>query len=270
MKQGRYYAVLTGDIIKSSQLSSKQLEAVRSSLLTAVSRVRSWKRGLVRGKPEFFRGDAWQLLLADPALALRVAVFLRASLLAHGLADSRVAIGLGAVEEISRDSVSLSTGPAFVLSGKALDQMTRYSNMTIEVPKAAGALSDWLPVAAHLCDSLIGQWTRRQAEIVRAAANPSEPESEEIGQSLRPAVSKQAVAKALSGANWYIVREAVRLFERTSWGSLLQSNPSDNQKQLSLPRQPKKIVSAQTTEKGCLHPDNRKRLSPPRQPKKVV
>lgn len=242
MKQGRYYAVLTGDIIKSSQLSSKQLETVRSSLLTAVSRVRVWKRGLVKGKPEFFRGDAWQLLLADPALALRVAVFLRASLLANGLADSRVAIGLGAVEKISRDSVSLSTGPAFVLSGKALDQMTRYSNMTVEIPKSAGALSDWLPVAGHLCDSLIGQWTRRQAEIVCAAAHPIEPDSEEIGQSLQPTISKQAVAKGLSGANWYSLREAVRLFERTSWERILSSSSPDNQKRLSATRQPKKVV----------------------------
>ena len=86
-----------------------------------------WKRSLVKGKPEFFRGDAWQLLLTDPAMAMRVGILLRASLLAGGLADSRIAIGLGEVEQISSERVSLSTGQAFILAGKALDNMTRYS-----------------------------------------------------------------------------------------------------------------------------------------------
>ena len=242
MTRSKHYAVLTGDIIHSSRLTPTQLEAVRSSLIGSVDKVRRWKRGLVKGKPEFFRGDAWQLLLADPAMALRVGVFLRASLLARGLADSRVAIGLGEVEEISHERVSLSTGQAFVISGKALDRMTRYSNMTIEIPKTVGPFSAWLPVAGHLCDSLIGQWTTRQAELVRAAVNPKEPGSEKIGQSLKPAVSKQAVAKGLSGANWYVIKEAVHLFEETSWGDLLSLDSSDNQKRLSPARQPKTVV----------------------------
>jgi hypothetical protein len=240
--RSKHYAVLTGDIIHSSRLTPTQLEAVRSSLIGSVDKVRRWKRGLVKGKPEFFRGDAWQLLLADPAMALRVGVFLRASLLARGLADSRVAIGLGEVEEISHERVSLSTGQAFVISGKALDRMTRYSNMTIEIPKTVGPFSAWLPVAGHLCDSLIGQWTTRQAELVRAAVNPKEPGSEKIGQSLKPAVSMQAVAKGLSGANWYVIKEAVHLFEETSWGDLLSLDSSDNQKRLSPARQPKTVV----------------------------
>jgi hypothetical protein len=251
MTQSRYYAVLTGDIIKSSRLSPSDLESVRSTLTGAINGVRRWKRGLVQGKPEFYRGDAWQLLLADPALALRVGIHLRASLRAAGLADTRVAIGLGQVEKISSERVSLSMGQAFVLSGKALDRMTRYSGMTIEVPNSAGPLSGWLQVVGHLCDALIGQWTMRQAELVRAAVNPEERGSDEIGQSLKPVVSKQAVAKGLSGANWYVLREAIRLFEGTAWGTVLRQAP-------------------QTTKNSCLPPDNQKRLSAARQPKKVV
>lgn len=222
MTQSKYYAVLTGDIIKSSLLSPAQLVSVRSSLIKAATAVKRWKCGLVKGKPEFFRGDAWQLLLTDPSLALRVGIFLRASLLAGGLADSRVAIGLGEVEVISSKKVSMSTGQAFVLSGKALDRMTVYWNMALEISKSAGPLSEWLAVAGQLCDSLIGQWTKRQAELVRSALNPKEPNFERIGQLLKPAISKQAVAKGPGGANWYVIREAVRLFERTSWEILLQ------------------------------------------------
>ena len=72
-----------------------------------------------------------------------------------------------------------------------------------------------------------------------------------VAQALKPAVSKQAVAKGLSGASWHVIRETVRLFERTPWESVLQL--------------PKK-----TTKNGCLVQDNLKRLSKRRQPKRVV
>lgn len=242
MTERKYYAVLTGDIIGSSRLRPAQLEAVRSSLTGAVEEARGWKRGLVKGKPEFFRGDAWQLLLTRPAMAMRVGVFLRAALRAGGLADTRIAIGLGTVEKISSRRVSLSTGQAFSLAGKALDNMTLYSSLTIGVPESAGPLSEWLRVAGHLCDSLIGQWTRRQAEIVCAAVDPTEPDYERVGRSLKPAVSRQAVAKGLSGASWYVVREAVRLFEATPWDNVLRPGCPVNQKRLSGLGQPKKVV----------------------------
>jgi hypothetical protein len=185
--------------------------------------VRGWKRGLVKGRLEFFRGDAWQMLLTDPAVAMRVGILLRASLLAEGVADSRISIGLGTVEKVSSRKISLSTGQAFLLSGHGLDKMTQYSRMTVEVPKSVGPLSDWLAAASHLCDALIGQWTRRQAEVVCAAVDPREPEHEEIARKMLPPVSKQAVAKVLNGASWYAIREAVRLFERTPWQGVLRS-----------------------------------------------
>jgi hypothetical protein len=250
MTQPKYYAVLSGDIIKSSRLGPRQLESVRSLLMRTVDAARGWKRGLVKGEPEFFRGDAWQLLLTDPAMAMRVAILIRASLRARGLADSRIAIGLGEVQRISSKRVSLSTGQAFVLAGKALDRMTRYSNLTIGIPDSAGPLSGWLSVAGHLCDSLIGQWTRRQAEMVRAAIHPKEPGYEKIGRRLRPAVSKQAVAKGLSRASWHSIREAVRLFEETSWQTVLHPRNRDTPPRLSYLRQPNSFVLLQTTQKG--------------------
>jgi hypothetical protein len=238
MTQLRYHAVLTGDIIGSSRLRSPQMKSVRSSLVSAVDVVRRWKRGLIKGKLEFFRGDGWQLLLTDPAMAMRVGVFLRASLLAGGMADSRIAIGMGKGEETNSAKLALSTGQAFVLSGHALDEMTHYSSMTIEIPKSAGPLSDWLPVIGHLCDSLIDQWTRRQAEMVCVAIGPKEPDYEKVARSLKPAVSKQAVAKGLRGANWYAIREAIHRFEATPWEAVLSRKRAG---------QPKSVVWSGTT-----------------------
>ena len=246
MTHPKLYAVLTGDIVKSSRLSLRQLELVRSVLAGAVGVVRRWQQGLVKDKPDFFRGDAWQLLLTDPAWALRVGVYLRAALLAKGSADTRVSIGLGRVDKVSSSRISLSMGEAFTLSGHGLDNMTQYSRMTIEIPGVAGPLSGWLPVVGHLCDSLMGQWTPRQAEVVCVALDPSGPDHDRIANLLKPAVSKQAVAKALNGASWYAIREAARLFETTSWKAILRRQNNV------------------TTKKGCLPPDNQKRLFNPK------
>ena len=99
---GKQYAVLTGDIVKSSKLTAAQLESVRECVLAAVDQARGWRRGIVKGKAEFYRGDAWQVLLADISHALRVALLIRASVIAQGIADTRVSIGLGTVENLSR------------------------------------------------------------------------------------------------------------------------------------------------------------------------
>lgn len=232
MSQHEYYAVLTGDIIRSTSLSQSDLEMVRSGLLEAVDEVRDWKPGLVKGKAEFFRGDAWQLLLTNPGSALRVGLFLRASLRAQGKADSRISIGIGKVRTISDKRVSLSTGEAFILSGHGLDRMTQYFNLEIEVSKLAGTMHVWLPIVAHLCDSLVAQWTERQAEIICLAAQPNEPTHGDIARKLSPKVTKQAVTKALNIANWHVIREAIRCFENTAWEAAV------NPKNPKISRQP--------------------------------
>jgi len=239
---GKNYAVLTGDIVRSGRLRPRELETVRIRLVEAAGAVSGWKRGLAKGRPSFFRGDGWQWLLTDPAMALRAAVYLRAALLATGLADSRVAIGLGGIDQPASRRVALSTGEAFVLSGRALDNMTLYARMTVETPEATGPISGWLPVVAHLCDSLMVQWTRRQAEMVCAAIHPREPDQEKVARLLRPVVSRQAVTKGLRGARWYVIREALHRFEETPWEDLLRRKSSGNQKRLLKSRQPKKVA----------------------------
>jgi hypothetical protein len=243
MLMGEIFAVLTGDLVESKRLSTEQLDQVRANLRAAADEVKRWKRGLMRGTPEFFRGDAWQILLTDPKLALRVALFLRTSLLSGNLGDTRVVIGLGKVERVNTKRISLSTGQAFTLSGRELDKLTQYFRMSIVLPEEARVLGDWLRIVGHLCDMLIGHWTSRQAEIIRAALALDDPTQAEVAERLDPPVTKQAVTKALAGADWQGLRSALRQFEKTDWTKIcLQSTLG-------------------TTNNSCLTLDNQKRLS---------
>lgn len=53
------------------------------------------ERAHSRGVPEFFRGDAWQLLLREPGQALRVARYIRALLSAKAGVKHRISMEAG-------------------------------------------------------------------------------------------------------------------------------------------------------------------------------
>lgn len=212
----RTYAVLTGDLVRSSRLAGGELERAGGALEEAVAElaVAPWAGdGLMVGELDRFRGDAWQLLLADPGQALRAAVFLRVSLLVQGLADTRVAIGIGPVETIARERISLSGGPAFELSGTALDAMGPRFRLALAAAPEIGLPGPWAQAVVHLCDSVMGQWQGRQIETARLALLHPEASHEELGAWLEPAVTQQAVSKSLHSAGWHGLAEALALFE---------------------------------------------------------
>lgn len=213
MKPDTTFAVLTGDIIQSSRLSANELEGVRESLRDTVRQIKSWKRGLVKGQLSLFRGDSWQLLLADPAYALRAAVYLRARMIAAGLADTRVAVGIGSVDHLHSRDVTRSTGEAFSLSGSALDDMKDPARLALAVADGLSRPAGLVAVVGQLCDALISEWTQRQAEMVSHAIDPKGLIQEEIARAVEPAISRQQVSKALIGAHWPAIREAITEWE---------------------------------------------------------
>ncbi|MEQ9436640.1 hypothetical protein [Hyphomonas sp.] len=221
------HAVLTGDLIGSTELTAKEMEAARESLLAAIALFVGTEGELVVGQIEFFRGDTWQVLLHTPAKALRLALFLRARLRAETTTDTRISIGIGTVSEIHPHRISLSRGEAFILSGHALDGMTGYFDLTAALPDRAGPLASWLPVVMHLCSGLARNWTKRQAEITWHALMSKYTTHESIAEHLMPPVRKQTVTESLRGANWRALQEPIVEFEQTDWKYVLNRHEMD-------------------------------------------
>ena len=210
------WAVLTGDLVRSSALSSDELDAAREALRTAAGELERapWAPSpLMAGEVAFFRGDSWQLALPQPRWALRCALYLRASVLVDGRADSRIAIGLGSVKEVAEERVSLSTGEAFERSGRGLDEMGPRFRMTLSAPEGTGPGAPWLRLVVHLCDSVVAQWQGRQIEAARLMTLHPEASLREIGEWLEPRITQQAVSKSLLSAGWHGVAEALETFE---------------------------------------------------------
>ena len=205
------HAVLTGDIVGSRKLSAEQLDAVRKRLDWCAERLNRLTASLVHGRVDVFRGDAWQMLLTEPARALRAALYARAALLAFEDCQTRIGVGIGPVTRIAEDRISQSMGEAFVLSGRALDEMKPGRKLAIEMPETLGDVSDWIGVLLRLCDALAGHWKPRQAEAVLGALEGLT--QAQIAERLDPPVSQQAVAKALSGSDWSAIEVALERFE---------------------------------------------------------
>ena len=218
------FAVLTGDIIKSSKLSADALGRARMLLSKSLSRLKQKHRAQLIGRPEFFRGDAWQILLRDPRAALRVALYIRAVLRAEIDVDTRLSIGIGLVDRITDQPISVTTGEAFTLSGHALDNMTHYFDLTGALPERANAMNIWFVATLHLCSGIVRLWTPRQAEIVSQALLLGNPTHLTIAKSLRPIVTKQTVTESLAGAGWRPLLEAIRAFEATEWSAVLSGS----------------------------------------------
>lgn len=145
-------AVLTVDIVNSQKLGEEELSALMD-----------WLKRHVNTAPEFFfweRGDSFQVV-CEPDKALDLALglrFLARSL--HPLGDVRISIGLG--ERGPMAPVATSTGEAFVLSGRAFDQL---DTARLVLACADDHLQWGLDALAVLCDQLMESLTEKQADV---------------------------------------------------------------------------------------------------------
>jgi hypothetical protein len=215
-------AVLTGDLVGSSSLSPVQQREIHNLIRRSLQTADGWSRQkLVIGKVAFFRGDSWQVLLQTPTLSLRVASFIRAKLLSHASSDTRISIGIGNVDSINHEQISLSSGEAFVLSGRSLDSMK--SKLSIALPQASGEFISILEVVVGFCDLVISNFTTRQAAVFAEKILLPERTNEVICHSVRPSITAQAVSKTLRSAHWPEMSSAFEMFEALDWDKLARS-----------------------------------------------
>lgn len=212
------YAVLTGDVIDSTGLDTASREEARKLVLSSVGDLDAWSsKKVVRGKPEMFRGDQWQALLSQPKFAFRAALYVRAKLIATGC-DTRVSIAIGAVDRISRTSISRSDGDAFVRSGHGLDVMKTKSELVISLPDNMRDSGRWLSAIAELSGAILIGWKKGQAEVVALAIDPQDFNQKEIGKKLK--TTQQLVSKALKATRWDALEVAIKSFEGFDWESI--------------------------------------------------
>ena len=169
------WAVFTGDIVKSSDMTSDELSLIFKNLDAAAADIGAWQ-GMAAPLTRF-RGDGWQMAVT-PGLCFRAAIAVRAAVQRAGKGfETRIGIGLG-TGDITGDDLSGAEGTAFVRSGHALDGMKR--GVLLSAPDAPLPLRTALPLADHI----IKGWTRRQAEVAYLMLPPAGPTQMEVAATL--------------------------------------------------------------------------------------
>ena len=163
-----------------------------------------------------------QAALKKPELAVRAAVFLRVGLKLQSdpcrKFNTRIAIGVGRVDFVDAKRVSVSRGPAFALSGEALDAMEGSSLVFV----AGDDQHPVLPWLVHgvilLLDCVTGDWTPTVSRAVygtlRGWTQEKAAERWPVHDKTGKRVTRQAVGDSLARGHWRVVEGVLQWFEQ--------------------------------------------------------
>jgi len=216
MKQDpdKIFSVITGDFIGFSDLPASVREEMYFVLKNCGAELSSAFPGMMPYELDVFRGDGWQILIADPALSLRAALYLRAGIKAHAPArhiDSRLAIGVGPIDYVPDNRVSAGDGLAFRLSGKLIEQMNSSKSGTMRFSMNGWDQTPLVDGLVRMAGVFADLWTTKQALAMTGALQGWD--RRQISGLWQPSISPQAVGKHLERGNWYAIEHGVRVFE---------------------------------------------------------
>lgn len=166
-------SVITGDIINSQsvKLPKDYLNQIRQALSYLGKETRNW---------EIFRGDSFQLEIAQPEAAFWNSVYIKAALKTIKNLDVRLAIGIGE-KTYEAESISEANGPAFVRSGTIFETLKKEKNNLL-LKTGNDNLDQELNVYLQLTLMAMDNWTPNSAEIVKLTIENPSFNQRELGQ----------------------------------------------------------------------------------------
>ncbi|MCK5795001.1 MAG: hypothetical protein KAH12_09850 [Anaerolineales bacterium] len=216
MTAGQVFAVLTGDIVESSQLNGGQGYPISNIIDKINSRVFSYFRSSIYQDIDVFRGDSWQMVVMDASQSLRIALLLRALLRSEKSiepTDTRVSIGFGRIDYLPEKDISSGNGEAFRLSGSGLDQCRKSQQMILSFPLAnRSSLTEGLNILIKFIDFQTQRWTAKQSDAI-AGALVGLTQREIASEWIQKGITQQAVSQHLDNAGWNTINSSIRYFE---------------------------------------------------------
>jgi len=153
-------AVVTGDIVNSTKLTTVNEKRILKQL----------KIILLPYKNEFYRGDSFQAYIKDAGQALRIALLCRTAAMAIPAdendirSDIRISIGIGTART-PVNTLAAAKGDAFVLSGRAFDEITKTGKRLAIVTNDSIANTAFEVIADYI-NSVFSNITDKQATVI--------------------------------------------------------------------------------------------------------
>ncbi len=208
---GKTVAVLTGDLVGSTELSVEQRKAVLDFIPEVPSRFNKVFPCVLHEQAEVDRGDRWQMLAIEYNYSARVAVYIRTYLKGHFGIDTRVSIGRGPVEYLAPESLGRSSGPAFEVSGRRLEEMKKSERMVIHAyrPVAEDDILGAEPFTFRLLDRRITEATQAQSRVLCEIL--LKRKQIDIADELE--VVQSTVSEHLDAAHWVDIKDILTFIE---------------------------------------------------------
>ncbi|WP_455638728.1 hypothetical protein [Parabacteroides sp.] len=201
--------VITGDIIRSTQIAPADRALLLDTLYSIVHSAEQW--GKIR--LEVFRGDSFQIIIENSVKALRIALLIRAILIAKSPAsfrwDARMALGLGTIDFEKKESVVESDGEAFHNSGWEFDKLGRSRKLALRTPW--DKINKEFIVSTAFVDDVISNWTITQAQAIYIWLLTNKNQKE-IAEDLNK--SSQAISKLLIGGKANLIELYLNRYEQ--------------------------------------------------------
>ncbi|WP_194849969.1 hypothetical protein [Nonlabens antarcticus] len=192
--------VLSGDIINSTKVAPRVYLSILEEWMPKFAK---------KNKHSVFQGDSFQLLIAQPELALLACIELKSALKKIKSLDVRLSIGLGSVE-FENEFIEKSNGSAFIRSGRTLETL-KDSGQRIMV-NSEHHLDFYMNGCLRVAGILMDQWSINSAEMVNERLKTPEDTQEELGKKL--GIKQATASRRLNRANWQETKVLMHLFDQ--------------------------------------------------------
>jgi len=212
-----YYSVITGDIVKSSNLTNQERDLVNESLIKSFTYIISEGKFKLYQQFEMFRGDSFQGVLQNPVEAFTATLLMlsqirqmnfteNASVKPKPKVDLRLSIGIGTIDYF-KENVYKSDGQAFQLSGRGLDKMSKKSpHIILNTP--IDDINEEFELHFSMLDILISKWTTKSAEVINMSIRNMTQSS--IAEQLN--IKQSSVNQRIDIANWNAIEKLIKRF----------------------------------------------------------
>ncbi|MDW6094281.1 hypothetical protein SBX64_17210 [Vibrio rhizosphaerae] len=197
-KTNKTIAVISGDIVNSTQLDAEQFE----QLLTRIKQIQAWiSHENTTNAHSIIRGDEFQSVVHDIENALRYTLLYRLGIKALGKAfDSRISFAIAAHAEL-RTSVSESMGEAFVLSGRGLKSLKSH-RLIFNADRAE--LRTQFDLLFQYLDRQLTDLTARQCEVMLPMLQTAQELSvSQLAEQL--GIATATASKSLKASGWSLI-----------------------------------------------------------------
>ncbi len=184
-------AVLTADIVNSTRLG----QATEKKLIKCLQQL------LAAYRYEFYRGDSFQVYMNNAIPALQTALLCRAAAIniagsAAIASDIRISIGIGKVKK-PVTALGTAKGEAFVLSGRAFDQLTATGTRLVIAGSNRLANEGFQVIASYL-NAIFKDMTGKQAGVIFELLKGQTQQA--VAVKLKK--SKSTIHQHMSAARW--------------------------------------------------------------------